>query len=117
MNVEQLLLQLGLGGALVWAFVKIFTLAIDRWSASEAAKLKVHTEAESKRTEAIAIGFATLGGKVDAHTSADLASHQALATGIAEIKGRLDGAPIQQQPARDTGPVRLLRAGTNSDER
>jgi len=103
-NVEQLLLQVGVAGAVIWAVVKLGLRFIDKWSANEA-----------KRTDAIAAGFAQLGGKVDAHTAADLASHQALATGIASIQGRLNIPTTAPTEPHAAGPVRLLRASTENE--
>jgi hypothetical protein len=108
-------LQLGIGGALLFVVWQLAAMALRNWREVEAQRLDVYAKAEEQRTNTIAAGFATLTGKVDTHTTADLASHQALATGIAEIKGALGAAPVQQQPARDTGPVRLLRASTEND--
>lgn len=78
MNVEQVGLQLGVAGLLIYSGVKVALLLIANWR-----------EAEKERTKALADGFTGLIGKLDAHHTSDLQSHQAMATGIAEIKTTL----------------------------
>ena len=115
LDPAQLVLQLGIAGAMLFIGWKIATLLIEKWSIAEAA-----------RTKEIAEGFARVTGRVEAHHTADIQSHGELARGIAEIRGRLDEArwhreeftpigPIPQPPMRSSG-LRSPRPGTHHDE-
>ena len=79
MNYEQLILQLGVSGALIWAFVKVGLRFVDRWSTAEA-----------QRTEVLGKGLESINTKVDAHHTADLGAHSELSTDIGRIEGKLD---------------------------
>lgn len=119
MNWQNLIIQLGVSGLIVYGGIRIALLLIDRWSVAEAA-----------RTKAITEGFTGLGGKVDLHHTADIESHRELGEGIAEIRGKLDEArwyrdeftpvgPPPAPPRRTATPARGVRSprpGTHHDE-
>lgn len=117
MDLEQVGLQLGISGLLIYAGVKIALILIANWR-----------EAEKERTAALAAGFTALVNKVDTHHTSDIESHRDMSNGIAELKGKLetiegwqersDVKPIPQKPKTQT-PVRGIRAprpGTHHDE-
>jgi hypothetical protein len=114
-NFEQIALQLGVSGAIVYVVWKVATLLIEKWSI-----------AESERTRSIAAGFAAITGKVDQHHTADLRSHQELGEGIAEIRGLLgrDDSQVKPVEKRRTPPqgvpagarYHFARTATNGDD-
>lgn len=104
MDPKQLLLQLGLAGALIYFGHQIAKLLIASWRASESERLKAQRESESERTTAIAVGFqgmasavGALVAKVDSHSTIDLQSHVAMATQISEIRGQITEALAWQE--------------------
>lgn len=101
LNPEQLILQLGVAGALLFVVYKLTTLAIERWGKIEDAK-----------TAAIAEGFKSITSSINTHHQADIRSHQEMATGIAEIKGMLterSGVHEMPQPPRTRTPAHGIR--------
>ena len=95
MDPEQLGLQLGIAGALIFAGVKVALVLIANWR-----------EAEKERTAAVAAGFTMLVGKVDEHTKADLAAQAEVREDLAHLTSRIDTAfeltPIRPKVARGT---------------
>lgn len=81
MTPEQLLLQLGVAGALLFVVYKIALVVIDRWS-----------KAEEARTKVLADGFVSLVNKVDNHHNADIASHREMGEALVEVNTKLDTA-------------------------
>jgi len=126
----QLILQLGLAGAILFVVRQLASKAMDQAAAAEAARTRTLSESEAARTKAITEGFAAITGRVEAHHTADIQSHGELAKGIAEIKGQLDEArwhreeftpigpipqPVRRAPSVPNG-VRLPRPGKHHDE-
>lgn len=126
MTPEQLLLQLGISGAVLFVGYRIALVLLRNWR-----------EAEKERTKALADGFkglidsfTAIVAKVDAHHTLDIESHRELGEGLAEIRGKLDEArwyrdeftPVGPPPAppRHTATpargVRSPRPGTHHDE-
>ncbi len=97
LSFEQVALQLGISGVLIYAFVKVALVFISNWS-----------KAEEARTKALADGFSALISKVDNHHTNDIQSHTGLATGIAEIRGKLDEA-IGWQERTPVGEISRTR--------
>jgi hypothetical protein len=107
-SLEQLFLQLGIAGALVFVGWKVSTLLIEKWSVGEAA-----------RTKAIAEGFAAITGKVDAHHTADLQAHAELGESVANIRGLLtrEDSPVKRKtPVRGVATGFYSRVGSQGDE-
>ena len=113
LNPEQIVLQLGLAGLIVWVVYKLAMRALDRWH-----------EAETAKTAAIADGFKAVTTSVNTHSAADIASHNRLAEShgevreaIANMAGQLEGMALREQ----TGPVRriprIVNKTNNGDDR
>lgn len=69
MNYEQLILQLGVCGAVIWAVVKLGVVFIERWSTAEAARTKVLADgfaAMNGHVVDVKIGIARMDEKIDA---------------------------------------------------
>jgi hypothetical protein len=112
---EQIALQLGISGAVLFVAWKVAILLIEKWS-----------QAETDRTKAIGEGFAAITGTVAQHHTADLRSHQELGEGIAEIRGLLsrDDSQVKAVEKRRTPPqgvpagarYHFARTGANGDD-
>ena len=88
MNSEQLLLQLGISGAVLFVGYRIALVLLRNWQ-----------EAEKERTKALADGFtglvtslADIVRKVDDHHTVDLESHRELGEQLVEINTKLNVA-------------------------
>ncbi len=129
MTPEQLLLQLGISGAILFVVYRV-----------ELARMRNRREEEKERTKALADGFkglidsfASLVAKVDGHHTMDIESHRELGEAIVEVRTKLDEArwyrdeftPVNQPiPTRSNTPAkgvaatagtRLPRRGTHHD--
>jgi hypothetical protein len=91
MNTEQLLLQIGVSGALIWAVVKLGLKFIERWAT-----------AETERTKVLADSLGDIAASVSGvHVTSS------------RMEGKLDAA-LRMTPARG---VPIVRPGTNNGER
>lgn len=72
MNPEQLLLQLGLAGAILFVVYKLGMKWLDKWS-----------EGERQRNAALADGFREITTSVNTHSARDVASHEKLTSEFA----------------------------------
>lgn len=86
MNVEQVALQLGIAGLIVWVGYKIVQEFLERWSRVEERK----QAEDSRRTSVFEKGIETLLERVERHATSDLQSHGELSTRIARFEGKLD---------------------------
>ena len=109
MNPEQLLLQLGLAGAILFVVYKLGMKWLDKWS-----------EGEKQRNSALADGFREITTSVNTHSAQDTAAHERLATAFyahkeqaatndARIEGKLDAA-LDLTPAPQSIPRRQTPA-------
>ncbi len=123
MTPEQLLLQLGISGAVLFVGYRIALVLLRNWR-----------ESEKERTQVLADGFTSLVNKVDAHHRADIESHREMGEQLIEIRTKLDEArwyrdeltpvgvpppmPRSATPAKGvavTVGTRLPRRGTHHD--
>lgn len=95
MTTEQLFLQLGIAGAILFVGYRVALVFIDRWA-----------KVEDRKTTALETGFKSIVDKLDAHTQLDISSHTAMAAtfiqmsgGINERFARLEGV-ISRHAAR-----------------
>lgn len=107
MNPEQLLLQLGLAGAILFVVYKLGMKWLDKWAEGEKAK-----------NATLADGFAAITTSVNTHSAADVASHEKLSASVAahreqtvafhnRIEGKLDAA-LDLTPRPQEIPRRAL---------
>lgn len=91
MNVEQLLLQLGVSGAIIWAVVKLGLRFIDRWTVSE-----------DKKTEILATNLSDITKSVSGvHISqARIETKLDTAMGLTPVHG----TPLVEADDADTNP-------------
>lgn len=101
MNLENLIIQLGISGAVLVVGARLASQIIRQWR-----------EVEDKRTDAMAVGFARVVDKVDDHHTADIQSHAEMAAQLARIETRQDFHA--ETPARG---VRLVRTPTNNGDK
>ncbi len=101
MNTEQLLLQLGISGAVLFVGYRIALVLLRNWR-----------EAEKERTKALADGFkglidsfATIVTKVDGHHTMDIESHRELGEGLVAIQTKLDEARWYRDEFTPVGPI------------
>lgn len=80
MTIEQLFLQLGIAGAVLFVAYRLFLVLITRWS-----------HADEKRTEVLGEGMKSISSKLDAHATADAQSHRDMTDRISKFEGRIDG--------------------------
>lgn len=90
--MEQVALQLGLAGLIVLV-----------WYRLERARITATSLTDQQRTEALTIGFQSIGGKIDTHTAADLESHAQLKEQISRVEGKFDGILDGQARADQKG--------------
>lgn len=68
MNASQLLLQLGVSGAIIWAVVKLGLRFIDRWSAAEDKRTEILSASLGDITKSVSgvhVSQARIEGKID----------------------------------------------------
>lgn len=99
MNIEQLLIQLGTAGAVIWAVVKLGTKFIDNWRATE-----------GERTRELSAGMQSISNRIEAHHTADIQSHREMSEQLTRIETRQG----TDTPARG---VRIVRGDTNKGDR
>lgn len=86
MNIEQVALQLGIAGLIIFVGYKIVQEFLERWSKVEEGRQKE----EGRRTDVLEKGFGSIVEKVERHATTDLQSHTDLSTRIARFEGKLD---------------------------
>lgn len=129
MNSEQLLLQLGISGAVLFVGYRIALVLLRNWRESE----KERTQTLAEGFTGLVNSFADLVRKVDAHHTADLESHRELGEELRAVNTKLDearwyrdeftpvGVPPPKRPATPvrgvpaTPGVRIPRRGTHHD--
>lgn len=114
MNTQQLFLQLGAIGAVLFVVYRLGVMLINKWAKSDEVK-----------TTVLAEGMKSISQKLDAHATADAESHRDIVESISgfegHIKGLLDAAdrftPVQgvpTQPPRSVGtygPIQSTKKG------
>jgi hypothetical protein len=124
MTPEQLLLQLGISGAVLFVGYQIALVLLRNWREAE----KERTQALSHGLKALVDSHATIGAKVDGHHTMDIESHRELGEGLVAIQTKLDEArwyreeftPVNQPiPTRTNTPARgvVTTAGTRHPRR
>lgn len=107
MNIEQVALQLGIAGLIVWVGYKIVQEFLERWSKVEERKQAEDT----RRTAVFEKGMETLLERVERHATNDLQSHGELSSRIARFEGKLDEVLINLNhrltPAQGHGIARV----------
>lgn len=101
MNPEQLMLQLGLAGALLYVVFKVAMRFIDRWA-----------ESEKEKNTAIASGFEAITTSVNNHSAADIASHQKLADAHGQLREVVVRMDEKLDVLADVTPVTPIRRQT-----
>lgn len=104
MNPEQLMLQLGLAGALLYVVFKISMRALDRWG-----------ENEKEKTKAISEGFAAVTTSVNRHSEVDNASHARLAEAHGELRDAVVRVEAKMDTIADLTPVKPMRRQTPAE--
>lgn len=101
MNPEQLMLQLGLAGALLYVVFKVAMRFIDRWA-----------ESEKEKNTAIASGFEAITTSVNNHSAADIASHDRMTTAHGELRDVVVRMDAKIDTIADLTPVTPVRRQT-----
>jgi len=106
---QQLILQLGIAGAMLFVVYRVAVLLIEKWAVAEAGRTKAMSESEAARTKSVTEGFKAI---TDAHerivdtmnnhqtnelTILNLHAQQ-LATLTARIDTALDLTPVRGTP-------------------
>lgn len=111
MDPAQLLLQLGIAGALIFFGTQVAQLLIKNWRSAESERIISQRASESERTTAIAAGFSGMASAVSAltssvntHAAADLQSHITMASEIAELRGQITEALAWQDRTPTVSP-------------
>jgi hypothetical protein len=130
-NADQVLLQLGISGAVLFVAYKIALVVLRNWREAESERTAAYAKAEDQRTTALAAGFMSLSGKLDQHHTLDIESHRELGQDLAQIKGALGvredltpvnvPIPVGPQPTgthrrTPAGGLRLPRPGSHHDK-
>lgn len=99
MDPGQLVLQLGIAGALIYFGSVIASTLIKNWRAAESERITSTRASEAERTTAIAAGFSGIASAVSAltssvntHAAADLQSHTRMTEQVAEMRGMISEA-------------------------
>jgi hypothetical protein len=100
-DIENLIIQLGISGAVLVVGYRLAGQLIRHWR-----------EVEDKRSDVLERKLAAIVDKVDEHHTADLESHAAMAAQLARIETRQDFH--SETPARG---VRLVRTPTNNGDK
>lgn len=122
MDPTQLVLQLGIAGALIYFGTQVANALIKNWRSAESERIVNVRAAEAERTTAIAAGFSGMASAVSAltssintHAAADLQSHTAMTAEIAEMRGQISEAlawqertPVGGVPAPVPRPMPML---------
>lgn len=86
MDIEQVALQLGIAGLIIFVGYKIVQDFLVRWSEVERGR-----QAEDvRRTDVLEKSLTSIRDKVDSHATSDLQSHTDLSTRIGRFEGKLD---------------------------
>lgn len=106
MSPEQIVLQLGIAGLIVWVGYKIAMKWLDRWS-----------ESEREKNASIAEGFKSITTSVGNHSIADIASHDRLAESHAEMREAVVRVEAKLDTLADLTPVRGIKRPTTHSSR
>lgn len=92
---EQLMLQLGAIGAVLFVVYKLGMMGLDRWS-----------EREKEKNAAIARGFESITTSVNNYSAADMASHERLFESHGEVREAVVRVEAKLDTFADLTPVR-----------
>jgi hypothetical protein len=95
-SLAELAKTLGVPGLVLGIWYLLEHARIKQAAVSE----KQRNEVESKKADAMTVGFSSLATRIDTHHTADIQSHAELAAGLARIEGIAAGR--QQQAAEDS---------------
>ena len=104
MNWENLVIQLGVAGAVLLVAYKLALVLIHKWSEGDKARTEAHTVSERDRTAAIAAGFAQI-----------MAGHGSLLERAQSIERGIDRLDVKVSTAMDLTPVRGVRQLPDED--
>jgi hypothetical protein len=117
MDPAQLVLQLGIAGALIYFGSAVANTLIKNWRAAESERITSNRASEAERTTAIAAGFSGMASAVSAltssintHAAADLQSHTNMASEIAEMRGQITEALAWQDRTPTASPPPIPQA-------
>lgn len=120
MTLEQALVQLGIGGAVLAVVFALAVLAINKIAVPLIAKWSA---AEQARTDALTVGLGNIAAAVSQHAVADMQSHAELGADIARIEGTLNTLVVGRAPASADGlrvvktpPALVIRSNNQEDK-
>jgi len=110
MNWTQLILQLGISGAVLFVGYQLGLRVIAAWMASDSERNKAWTKTEADRTLAIAKAESERTSAIQAGFSADIAAHQAITVAVTALGNQFFRIEGKLDTVLDLTPVREQRA-------
>jgi hypothetical protein len=107
---QQLIIQLGISGLIVFVGYKIAIKFIEAWSRAEAERTKMTAAAEADRTKAIEAGFRS---DIDAHNAIVQVLQRHMQV-LSRVEGKLDAA-FDYTPVRGQRDYELRERPPDSD--